>query len=389
MRRFTDKILLVVLSMVAPLISNDTAAHEQTQVDQPAGIKQELTVAAPDLHDIIPLAARLSGRLAALEIKLNNAVDISGFEKKYAGMASNIRDSAGQLLLLKDSQDYSYPKLVELKEKIEQEGKLFEDITSPVSEAIRQLGALRAEWLAEKNRWNEWRLSLPKEGTLDQLESTFIRANATIDDALNLILPQLETALMVQEKAADIQAKIDAVAYELDSLIQAGRHDFLLEQFPPMFSPHYFSQFGIELWYMVQKRLKEISWPGSQFYSSHGWAVFTQALISLIVIIAIFRNREELNDSKRGQFLAARPFSAGFFTGIMVTLVFYEYAGVPYLWKLAYTLVGGISFARLMAALVDAVWKRQLVYGVMIVLLPPDYCMWSTCRFRFFVYTCF
>ena len=34
-----------------------------------------------------------------------------------------------------------------------------------------------------------------------------------------------------------------------------------------------------------------------------------------------------------------------------------------------YTIVGGISFARLIGGLIEASWKRQFVYGLMIVLI--------------------
>jgi hypothetical protein len=87
------------------------------------------------------------------------------------------------------------------------------------------------------------------------------------------------------------------------------------------------------------------------------------------VIVAIFRNRQKLNDSKHWRFLAARPISGGFFLGVMTTLAFYEYVGIPAMWKLAYTVVGWISFARLTGALVDTTWKRQFVYGLITVLI--------------------
>jgi hypothetical protein len=62
----------------------------------------------------------------------------------------------------------------------------FEDITKPLNEAIRQLGAWRSEWLAEKQRWNQWQSVLLKEGALDRLEAAFAKTDVTIETISNL-----------------------------------------------------------------------------------------------------------------------------------------------------------------------------------------------------------
>ena len=101
---------------------------------------------------------------------------------------------------------------------------MFEKISRPLGKAIRRLGlGERSGW--RRKNWNEWQSSLLKEGVLDQLKSTFAKANDTIDTALNLVLPQLEAMLTVQEKAGRIQTKIIALAAELDGLILAKRRE--------------------------------------------------------------------------------------------------------------------------------------------------------------------
>ncbi len=231
------------------------------------------------------------------------------------------------------------------------------------------MGMWRKDWLAEKKRWHEFQYSLLKEGELNQLKSTFVKADDTIDTALNLILPQLEVMLSVQEKGGTVQEKINAFASEVDSLILVGRPSVLLEASPSMFSPQYYSQFSNELWYAVQKGLDEISWPDSRFFDRLGWVILLQAFLSLFVIIAIHRNRQVLNESNRWRFLAARPFSAGLFLGTIVTLPLYEYGGIPDTWQLLRSIIGGISFARIVGGLIEASWKRQFAYGVVIVLI--------------------
>jgi len=87
------------------------------------------------------------------------------------------------------------------------------------------------------------------------------------------------------------------------------------------------------------------------------------------VIVAIYRNRQVLKDSERWRFLSARPFSAGLFFGTIVFMLFYEYRGPQEIWGLYLSIIGGISFARLNSALNPASWKRQFVYGIIIVVI--------------------
>ena len=369
MRLTKKRIIWSVVLAAALLVSSHAPAQEQSQGDQTSGAKGELPAPAPNLAEIIPLATKLSGRLAALESSIAGALDMSAVERKYSEIEENLKGPADQLQRLKSSKVHNYNNLVELRETIEKENERFEKNSKPLNRAIRQLGAWREEWLAEKKRWNEWRSFLLKEGDLDQLKLTFAKANGTIDRALNLLLPQLEAMLSVQEKGGHIQAKIDAIDAELGRLILGARHVVMFDKSPPMFSPRYFSQFSSELSLAVQNGLDEISWPGSRFFAQQGWVVLLQGFISLFVIIAVYRKRETLKGSERWRFLAARPLFAGLFLGYITTVLIYEYVGAPAIWKLANMIVGGISFARLLGGLIGTSWKGQFVYGLMIVLI--------------------
>ena len=362
------KIFGVVLPLAILLIPTLVLAQEQSQDLQTSGANEELPVAALDLDEIIPLAAILSSRFAALENKATGLLNISEVEKKFAVIEVNLKGPASQLARLKDSKDYRLNRIVKLKETIEQENELFEEINNPLRRSIRQLGVWRTEWLAEKKRWNEWQSSLSIEGALDQIESTFAKANDTIDTALEIIIPQLKAMLMVQEKAGNIQREINTLDTEINSLFSVKRRGVIFDASAPMFSSRYFAQFSNKLRYSLQQGWDEISWPGGRFFARQGWIVFLQGFLSLVVIIAVYRNRPVLNDLKRWRFLAARPYSAGLFFGTIVAVLFFEYQGIPDTWELVNIIVVGVSFARLIGALDEASWKRQFVYGLIIVL---------------------
>jgi hypothetical protein len=182
----------------------------------------------------------------------------------------------------------------------------------------------------------------------------------------------LQTLLSLQEKAADIQAKIDTLAIELDSLIVDDHRDALLYAFPPMLSSEYSAQFSSELSYVLREGLGEISWSGGRFFARQGWIFLIQGFLSLVVIIAVSRHRRVLNESERWRFLAARPFSAGLFLGAITTTRFYYYGWAPAILKLAINTVAGLSFARLSGGLIEASWKRQFVYGLIFVLIITE-----------------
>jgi len=280
------------------------------------GVQEPPPVEEPDLADMIPLVSKLAGRLVTLENGIAGLLDVSEVESDYARVKANLQGPADQLRALEDSKDYKYSRLVELREIIRQEDELFERTSKPLSQAIRQLGAWREEWLAERSRWNEWQSSLDNEGEFDQLKSTFAKAHDSIDTALNLVLPQLGVMLTVQEKAGDIQAEIHALAAELDGQLAEERRGTLLNTAPPMFSSQYFSQFRSgDLWYAIEKGADGISWPDERFLARQGWILLIQGFITVFMIVTFYRNRRALGESERWRFLIARPLSAGLFLG--------------------------------------------------------------------------
>jgi len=369
MKHTANKFLRVLLPMAVVLISSHVLAQDQSRVDQSFDAKKELSVPAPDLAEIIPLAATLSSRLAVLENKVTGLLDISEVGSKFDAIEANLNYPAEQLQRVKDSKNYKSRNLVALKEAIEQESEAFEEINKPLKETIRQLEAYRKEWLAEKKRWNEFQSSLREEGELDQLDSTFKNGNDAIDKALKIVHSQLKAILTVQEKAGNIQMKINTIEAEITGLASVKRHGFIFETSPPMFSSRYFSQFSNGLIDAMQQGLDATSLPGRRFFARQGWIVLLQGLFSLVAIVVIYRNRQVLRDSERWRFLAVRPFSAGLFFSTLLAVLFFEYRGVPDAWVIVNTIVVGISFARLIVALDETSWKRQFVYGLFIVLI--------------------
>ena len=153
MRHPAKTILRIVFPIFVFLISSPVLAQEQHTPEQPNGAqppeaKQEVTESLPNLADIIPKAAKLSGNLASLENRVAGAMDISEFEKKFAQIAENLEGPAAELQQIKESKAGKLNKFYEIREIIERENELLEDINQPLNEAIRQFGCKAKVWLA-------------------------------------------------------------------------------------------------------------------------------------------------------------------------------------------------------------------------------------------------
>jgi len=367
MRLFTRNIICIALLTAQCLISCYAQAEEQPQDEKEPAVQNESAVKLPDLDKVIPLSAELFGRLAVLENRIAGMPDFSGVERQYMNIGIRLKGLAVQLQQFRETKNYRYVKLVELRQELEKEQELFERISPPLNRSIHQLGTWRREWQAEKERWSRWRSSTRDEVGLEQIKSTFKKADDTIDRALDLIHQKLGEMLAIQEKAGAVQATMKFLAADVADLITLRKQSILLADSPPMLSSRYLSQFGSELWFAVKNGIDEISWPGRSFFERIGWIVLVHAFFSLAVIIAVYRKRELLFTLKRWSFLAARPVAAGLFSGFMLTLWLYEYQGVPATWSLANSIVAGIAFVRLTGNLIEVSWKKHLVYLVVTV----------------------
>ena len=361
--------LIFVFLISSPVLAQEQPTQEQPNGDQPPEAKQEVTESIPNLADIIPKAAKLSGDLTSLESRVAVAMDISELEKKFAQIKENLEGPAAELQQIKDSKVDKLYKFYEIREIIERESELLEDINDPLNEAIRQFGAWRDDWQAEKQNWERWQSVLLEDGEPAQLNSSFAKAKDTIDKALEIVNSQLDSMFKVQATAGTIQSKILVLNAQIDTLISVARSGIRVSNSPPMFSSRYFFQYSSELWYALLKGMVQTPWISTNFLDRQGLIIFLQVFFSLFVIFFVYRNRQLIGNSQRWRFLAARPFAAGIFFGTMALMLFYEYRGVQDTWGLYISILSGISFARLKSALNPESWKRQFVYGVLIVYI--------------------
>jgi small-conductance mechanosensitive channel len=323
----------------------------------------------PDMADIIPLATDLLGKLESLEKDATRLLDLSVIDKKQNSVKSNLNEYASQLQHLKDSKEYKFNELLELRQQIDQELYDLDLISESLHTAISQVGLWQKGWLTEKKRWYSWQVSMSEDTTPVQLTLALTSASNTVNTALGVINSHLNVLLSAQVKTSCILTNIHAFVAEVKELTRYQRRSVLLKSSPPMLSTQYISQFRKELWQAAFKGIYLISLPDKQFFVQKGWIVLLQAFLTVIFIIIFCKNRAQLYESKNAQYLAARPFSAGVFLGVILTAPFYEYNIITATWRLLYIGLCSIAFIRLYLPTIESSWKKHCICLIFSVLV--------------------
>jgi len=360
------------------LLSLSTAGmlQAQTESGQAPAPPKERSSSIPDLAEIIPLASDLAGKFARLENKVQVLPDVSAVQKGYVAHKEAAENAAARLQKIKNSGGRKRARLISLSQELQDVLALSMESERPLTSRIKLLDDWKAKWLAEKKRWQDWESRLLGDNQPPQLKTTFDRAEATIDTALKLIMQQLDAMLQLQNQSSAVRTRIEVLNAEINSLISGEQRDYLFTAAPPMFSPEYFSQFRGELWQTSLENIQILSWPNLRYFTQHGWTLIVQLFLFLAVILSVHKNRQGLRKSEHWDFLAARPFSSGFFIVVLTQLLFPRYQLLPISLQMVFVIVGGISFARILGSLIEQSWKRRAAKGVIIFLIVSSLLTW-------------
>jgi small-conductance mechanosensitive channel len=160
---------------------------------------------------------------------------------------------------------------------------------------------------------------------------------------------------------------INRLIAELDGLTEARRRALLVDESVPLFSWTYLSQLKDLTWFEVERGVQTISWPKREYFRNQGWILVLQILTLLVVIVMIFRYREQLLESNRWQFLARRPLAAGFILGIYPFIPLM--AVLPAAVYLFYMTAGGLAVLRLITGFMGEFWQRLLFFALVFFIV--------------------
>ena len=357
--------LFILLILTVVITPSDSAAQKERNA---AAEEEAPAVQVPGLADLLPMASSLYGRLSSLQSTME-LPDLSSLERDFAAIDSSLAGPAREIGKIKAKARYRYVKLIEIKGEISiLSGELEED-EEPLRRAIRLMGDQRGEWLAEKDKWEEWQSAIERDLDIEQVENTFEEVNGTIEAALSLIHSGLVPMLETQAKAGTVHEKIIVLTGELEMMLTRSLRSDLAESVPPMLTSEFLDQLGSVSGDELRDRAGSVSWPRGRLLARQGWIASILILLALLVVVMIRRNIQKLSASKRWRFLAERPGSAGFFFVSFIALLFYAYSRTPGILKLANIMVMAVTFIRLSSVLVEMAWKREIGAVLMTVLI--------------------
>ena len=365
MKYTTNIILGIMLTGILFLVPGYVSADQQAKGDQTADAKLKLDIAVPDLTEIIPLSANLSGLFAGLENNLQQGDDFSDIETAHAAIAADLETLTSEFDQLKEASSYNYSKIFVLRQAIAAKKIQLENINKPLTNEITRVDSWKTEWLSEKERWEAWQSSLLKNQPPEQLRRVFGKALGTIDTGLELVMHRLEKMLTLQAKGGDLTGRINVLDADLRVFFSGARKELMFSKAPPLFSFEYLSQLRSKLWSVALEDLRHYPWPGVRFFSQHRWEFLFQLCFVLVVFAVIHRNRDTLRASEHWKFLADRPVASALFISLATLALFVAYTTYSGDMRLAYTIVGGIACVRLLGLVIDRPWKKKAAYGVM------------------------
>jgi potassium-dependent mechanosensitive channel len=324
----------------------------------------------PELAELIPLATAVSGRLAGLERAMADGVTHSPVEQQLRDISARVDEYAKQFLALQAATGPRADRLPQLKAVIKSVGDALVGVSKVVTDKVRTLGNLRKEWLAEQQRWNAWQAALLQDEPLENITTTVTRTQGAIDTALDLLRQQLRPLLAIQEQAGMLQTRINTLTAEVGGLIALSQGGTLADASAAMFSAQYFAQLAAALRTGVHTGLVQISGPDKSFFARQGWIMVLHGVLSLMLALIFVHYRPQLQQVEHWRFVAKRPIAAGLLVGVMSVVVFYE--SPPDMVRLALSVLVGMAFVRLLGGLVEGGWRRQCVYGLLILSIMTN-----------------
>jgi small-conductance mechanosensitive channel len=358
----------LVLALLALLPGTGAAQQTSPGPTTASSGEKEKTAAPLSLADFIPWATGLGDRLTVLKTNIGALVDLSATGAKLQALSKEVHGISGRLEKLKASERYGFDQLAEVKSDLRLQGSSLAKVFDPLSAAINQMGAWEKAWGDENARAKEFRTSLPKGAAISTVRPVLDQAQRTIDTALALIAQQLKPMLEAQRQAGELQARISSLNTEVDGLIRSVRRDLLQRSDPSMFSSEYYDELGpAGLSQELRRGIGLVSWPGREFFVRHGWTMFLQCLVALVLAVSIYRHRLFLEQTERWFFLAKHPVAAGLFVSLATIGPFQERP--PGAWVLLVWVVGCIAFARLAGSLIARPWRRWLLYVLTVLLI--------------------
>ena len=358
------RVLCMCMAIGLFVFSTDIPAY--CQETPPPIASPETSPTVPSLADVVYQAGSLGQRLDVLKARIDAVEGLRKMERRLEGAKNQTDLFTTRLGGINAENLQSYQQLAALKGELREEANDVKRVVESLTETIQEVESRRRNWLAEKNRWEGWRLQLGADLSLTSVTAAFTRATTDIDQALDIISRKLEPLLEIQQKAGDIGAKISSLTDQIDAMMAQQRGGTLRGGMPHMFSIAYLHQL-IDLVNEPAQLINALTPPDPAFFMEKGWVLALQVMVFALMFAAVRRYRPNLLENSDRRFLVKRPISLSLFVAIFTLNFLYE--SPPTLWQVLVGTVAGVVTARLAAAFVKEPWIKRAIYILILVMI--------------------
>ena len=348
---------MLFFSTVIPVLGEETS---------PPANSAETLPSVPSLSDVVYQAGSLGQRLDVLKTRIDAVDGLRKMEQRLEQAKKQTDLFHNRLKALTADDLQSYQQLVALKGEVRGEGDAIDQLVETLAGTIREVESRRRNWLAEKNRWDQWRLQLGADLSLNSVANAFERAKTDIDQALDIISRKLEPLLEIQQKAGDIGSRINGLINQMDAIMAKQRGGSMRGGTPTMFSAGYLRQL-IDLTLEPGKIVNLLPPPDPSFFSKKSWVIGLQSVVFVLLFSLLRRNRALLLVNADRRFLGKRQVAVSLFVSVF-TLSFL-YGPQPTLWRMFIQTLAGVATARLAAAFVQDAWIKRAIYILVLVMV--------------------
>jgi potassium-dependent mechanosensitive channel len=326
----------------------------------------EQTPPAPELQDIVPLAANLGNRLETLNGRLAELQTTEQVDAELAPVFEVLDKLTERLYLLKKAATPDFGQLRGLKSDIELEEKKTKRILTQITGGIGVIEDAIDEWRLEEQKWIAWRNALSRNNLYGYVKPTFVSVEKMFRDVQRTIEKHLKPILTIQQKTWQAQNRILDLKQRVDSMIVAMRGEALGTATPFLFSKNFLEQFDRGLIEAILKGIQSVPLPRPPYLAQKAWILVLQGLL-IVAMVGVLRRRPELlKRSAHLEWFVNRPVSTGCFAGVFLSIAFFE--SIVLLWLLMLFVII-IATERLLIGMVRQTWLKRSILGLLTVQL--------------------
>ncbi|NOQ45148.1 MAG: hypothetical protein GQ559_00475, partial [Desulfobulbaceae bacterium] len=360
-------IFFILLTPVHGVALPQTTTAEVSPAEKSEDPKQEDT----SLVDILELESLISKRLIDLNNDIDDRINLAELQEQLPRITKAIEALSWQITMAKSDPLLNYEQLVSFESKLHREKISLKKISTPLADDIGKLARWSEEWTAEQKKLDEWKAKQEEDASLKLAEQHIKNLANSVETALALIEKKIKPMLSASQQFNDFQAKIYALAGEVDDLVEERRSYKIEQTAPSLFSAAFFRQINMKLWQDTWHNITTFTLQQKNLVALYHWNIALVAAVILVLSIFISRSGELVKKNAKWHPFTECPAATAAFTSLslleLYRLIFSETV-LPSGWATLLQFIIIVIVIRLVAILIQKRWKKRLLIQASIFL---------------------